>query len=139
MQKRVLVLCTGNSCRSQMAEALWNELGEGQWRAWSAGSNPAGYVHPLAVKAMGELGIDLSNHESKSLQGFVDEPFDLVVTVCGNAREACPAFPAATQMLHWPFDDPAYARGTEDERLAEFRQIRDQIRERISCYLSGER
>lgn len=122
-----------------MAEALWNDLGEGQWRAWSAGSDPAGYVHPLAVKAMGELGIDLSEHESKSLQGFVDEPFDLVVTVCGNAREACPAFPAATQMLHWPFDDPAHARGTEDERLAEFRHVRDQIRERISSYLSGEK
>lgn len=137
--KRVLILCTGNSCRSQMAEALWNELGEGQWRAWSAGSNPAGYVHPLAVKVMAEQDIDLSKHESKSLQQFVDEPFDLVVTVCGNAREACPAFPAATQMLHWPFDDPAHATGTEDERLAEFRQVRDQIRDRISGYLAGKK
>lgn len=136
--KRVLVLCTGNSCRSQMAEALWRDLGRGEWEAHSAGSNPAGYVHPLAVKIMGEVGIDLSRHESKALEQFRDQPFDVVVTVCGNAQEACPAFPGAKQMLHWPFDDPAHAEGSEDAKLAVFRQVRDQIRDRISRYLSGD-
>lgn len=136
--KRVLVLCTGNSCRSQMAEALWRDLGRGEWETHSAGSNPAGYVHPLAVKVMGEVGTDLSRHESKALEQFRDQPFDVVVTVCGNAQEACPAFPGAKQMLHWPFDDPAHAEGSEDAKLAVFRQVRDQIRDRISRYLSGD-
>ena len=136
-KKRVLILCTGNSCRSQMAEALWNHLGKGEWEAVSAGSQPAGYVHPLAVQVMGEAGIDLAEHESKSLQRFQNEPFDLVITVCGNAKQACPAFPGATQTLHWPFDDPAHADGSDEQRLAVFRRVRDQIRDRISLYLSG--
>lgn len=134
--KRVLILCTGNSCRSQMAEALWNHLGRGEWDARSAGSKPAGYVHPLAVTAMAELDIDLSRHESKSLEPFLDQSFDLVVTVCDNAHEACPAFPGARQTLHWPFDDPAHASGSDDEKLAVFRTVRDQIRARIERYLT---
>ena len=133
--KRVLILCTGNSCRSQMAEFLWNDLGRGGWRAVSAGSNPAGYVHPLAVKAMGELDIDLADAESKRLDRFVAEPFDLVVTVCDNAKESCPVFPAATRTLHWPFRDPAHATGTDDERMAVFRAVRDEIRDRIARFL----
>lgn len=137
MTKRVLILCTGNSCRSQMAEALWNHLGGRAWQAVSAGSKPAGYVHPLAVRVMQELEIDLSQHESKSLEPFRDELFDLVVTVCDNAQEACPAFPGAKEMLHWPFDDPAHATGAEAERLAEFRRVRDEIRDRIASYLAG--
>ena len=132
----VLILCTGNSCRSQMAEALWQTLGQGTWRAASAGSRPAGYVHPLAVRVMHELGIDLSGHTSKSLDRFVNDDFDLVVTVCDNARDACPVFPGAKQTLHWPFDDPAHATGTHDERLAEFRRVRDEIRNRVRRYLS---
>jgi arsenite methyltransferase len=136
MTKRVLILCTGNSCRSQMAEALWNEVGKGQWQAFSAGSNPAGYVHPLAVRAMAELGIDLAGYRSKHLNEFEGEPFDLVVTVCDSAKESCPIFPGAKQMLHWPFVDPADAEGPEEQRLAVFREVRDHIREQITNFLT---
>jgi arsenate reductase len=136
--QRVLILCTGNSCRSQMAESLWQSLGKGEWRADSAGSRPAGYVHPLAIRAMRELGIDISAHSSKSLDQFRDQAFDLVVTVCDNAREACPVFPGAMETLHWPFDDPADATGTEEERLVEFRRVRDEIREKIEDFLNVE-
>src|SRR5688500_8164105 len=100
MKNRVLILCTGNSCRSQMAEALWENLGEGSWEAESAGSRPSGYVHPLAIQVMTELGIDISQYASKSLDQFRDQLFDLVVTVCDNAKEACPVFPGAKQTLH---------------------------------------
>lgn len=135
--KRALILCTGNSCRSQMAEALWNDLGRGEWQAVSAGSNPAGYVHPLAVRAAGELGLDLSGAQSKHLDRFKDERFDVVVTVCDNAKEACPVFPGATRVMHWPFPDPAHATGTEDEQLVEFRAVRDSIRERIRGWMAA--
>ncbi len=133
--QRVLILCTGNSCRSQMAEALWESLGKGEWEAESAGSKPSGYVHPLAIKAMHELDIDISTNTSKSLDQFQNEPFDLVVTVCDNAQESCPVFPGAKQTLHWPFDDPADATGTEDEQMVVFRRVRDEIRHRIESYL----
>lgn len=103
MNKRVLILCTGNSCRSQMAEALWESLGADQWQSASAGSKPAGYVHRLAVKAMRELGIDISSNTSKSLEQFQDEAFNVIVTVRDNAQEACPVFPGASETLHWPF------------------------------------
>jgi arsenate reductase (thioredoxin) len=135
--KRVLILCTGNSCRSQMAEALWNNLGQGKWQAFSAGLKPAGYVHPLALQVMSESGFDLSQNRSKHLDEFLDEPFDLVVTVCDNAKAACPVLPGAKQVLHWPFDDPAHAGGTKAEKLVVFRSVRDQIRTRISEYLEG--
>ncbi len=114
--KRVLVLCTGNSCRSQMAEELWESLSKGAWQAESAGSKPSGYVHPLAIEAMRELDIDLSENTSKSLVQFTDQDFDLVVTVCDNAKESCPVFTGATQTLHWPFDDPADATGSDEEK-----------------------
>ncbi len=133
--RRVLILCTGNSCRSQMAEGLWKRLGAGRWEAVSAGSKPAGYVHPLAVQAMQECGVDLTRYVSKSVDAFRDSEFDLVVTVCDNAREACPVFPGAKQTLHWPFDDPAHASGSDDEKMLEFRRVRDQIRGRIEQYL----
>lgn len=139
MTKRVLVLCTGNSCRSQMAEALWEMLGDGQWQSASAGSKPSGYVHPLAVRAMGELGIDISQQVSKSLDQFRDEPFDLIVTVCDNAKEACPVFPGAKETLHWPFDDPADATGNDDEKMVVFRRVRDEIKESIQNYLTNRR
>ena len=133
---RVLVLCTGNSCRSQMAEALWESLSQGSWQSESAGSRPAGYVHPLAIRAMQELGVDLSAHTSKSVDEFQGQDFDLVVTVCDQARESCPAFPGAQQTLHWPFDDPAGATGTDDDKMRVFRRVRDEIRQRIETYLN---
>jgi arsenate reductase len=136
--KRALILCTGNSCRSQMAEALWEKLGDGQWRSESAGSKPSGYVHPLAIRAMQELDIDISENTSKSLDRFQNETFDLVVTVCDNAKESCPVFPGAMETLHWPFDDPADAPGTDDEKMVVFRRIRDEIRSRIQDFLVSE-
>lgn len=135
--KRVLILCTGNSCRSQMAEAIWQELGKGDWQASSAGSDPAGYVHPLAVRVLSEIGIDISTNVSKSVSQFEGEHFDLVVTVCDNAKSSCPVFPSATEVLHWPFEDPAHATGTDEKKLAVFRQVRDQIRQTIADYLGS--
>jgi len=137
MPKRVLILCTGNSIRSQMAEALWRELGEGEWETFSAGSHPSGYVHPRAVLAMGEIGIDISDQESKSAEEFVDDAFDLVVTVCDNAREHCPVFPGATRMEHWPFPDPT-AMPSGADGMDGFRRVRDAIQERIETFLDDE-
>lgn len=136
--KRVLVLCTGNSCRSQMAESLFRKLGGGAWEAFSAGSKPAGYVHPLAIRAMSEVGVDLEAAASKSLDAFVREDFDLVVTVCDNAAEACPAFPGAARLVHWPFEDPADAEGDEDAQLVVFRAVREQIAARIGKFLETD-
>ena len=138
MTKSVLILCTGNSCRSQMAEGFWNELGEGRWEAVSAGSNPAGFVHPFAIKVMKETGIDLSHSRSKSLNEFKDDKFDLVITVCDIAKESCPIFPGAKETLHWPFDDPADATGSQEEQMTVFRTVRDQIREQIAGYLAEQ-
>jgi len=118
-----------------MAEALWQQEGQGVWEAASAGSNPAGYVHPLAIRAMAQVGIGISSNESKHVDGFKNEPFDVVITVCDGARESCPVFPSAKQMLHWPFEDPAGAEGNEEQKLAVFRAVRDQIRDRIKQYL----
>ena len=135
--KRVLVLCTGNSCRSQMAEELWENLGAGEWQAESAGSNPSGYVHPLAIEAMKELDIDLSENTSKHLKQFTDQQFDLVVTVCDNAKESCPVLNGATHTLHWPFDDPADATGSDEEKMKIFRRVRDEIKTKIQNYLNN--
>ncbi|MCP4943680.1 MAG: arsenate reductase ArsC [Planctomycetaceae bacterium] len=137
MTKRVLILCTGNSCRSQMAEFLWNHLGEGDWVAESAGSNPAGYVHPLAIAAMKELDQDLSNATSKHVDQFLDQPIDLVVTVCDGAKESCPTLPRVAEAFHWPFFDPADAEGSEQEQMQVFREVRDEIRTRIEHYLAS--
>ncbi|QDT28869.1 arsenate reductase ArsC [Gimesia panareensis] len=136
--KRVLILCTGNSCRSQMAEELWESLGKGEWEAESAGSKPSGYVHPLAIEAMRELEIDLSENTSKHLDQFTEQQFDLVVTVCDNAKESCPVFSGATQTLHWPFDDPADATGTDEEKMKTFRRVRDEIKTKIQTFLADE-
>ncbi len=138
MKKRVLILCTGNSCRSQMAEFLWNRLGGDDWTAESAGSRPAGYVHPLAIKAMQDLGEDLSQAQSKHVDQFLQQPIDLAVTVCDSAKESCPVMPAVKQTLHWPFFDPADAVGTDEEKLQVFRQVRDQIHAKIEAYLQAE-
>ena len=135
--KSVLILCTGNSCRSQMAEVIWNQLGDGQWQASSAGSQPSGYVHQNAIQVLQELGFPTDGLHSKSSNQFTNTPFDLVVTVCDNAQQACPVWPSAKQLLHWPFPDPADASGSDDEVLAVFRDVRDQIRDRIADYLSN--
>ena len=136
MKRRVLILCTGNSCRSQMAEAWWRKLGGGHWEVHSAGSRPAGFVHPRAAAVMREAGMDLSGHHSKSVEAFRGQTFDVVVTVCDGARDACPSFPGGTVRLHWPFEDPAKATGDSAERDAVFRRVRDAIRERIEAFLA---
>ncbi|MGO9274084.1 MAG: arsenate reductase ArsC [Terriglobia bacterium] len=132
--KRVLVLCTGNSARSQMAEGLFRREGEGQYEVQSAGTKPS-RVRPEAIAAMKEIGIDISGHRSKSVDEFVGQPFDYVVTVCDNARESCPVFPAGTERIHWSFEDPAIVQGSESERLAAFRSIRDKIHEHIRQFV----
>ena len=137
MSKRVLILCTGNSCRSQMAEYIWNQLGGSAWVAHSAGSHPAGYVHPLAIEVMKEVDQDLSAAESKHADQFVNEPIDLVITVCDSAKENCPVFASARESLHWPFRDPADAQGSDEEKRVVFRNVRDQIKQRIEQYLES--
>jgi arsenate reductase (thioredoxin) len=118
-----------------MAEGLWNQLGQGEWRAVSAGSKPAGFVHPLAIAAMHELQIDIGQNVSKHMNEYQDWVIDLVVTVCDNARETCVVYSKAKMSLHWPFEDPAHAEGTEVEKMIVFRRIRNQIRDRIHSYL----
>lgn len=120
-----------------MAEVIWNDLSSGRWKAVSAGSNPSGYVHPLALKALQEIDLPIEGLHSKSSEPFTNEPFDLVVTVCGNAKEACPTWPSAKQLLHWPFFDPADATGDESEQMEVFRKVRDEIRERIQSWLQS--
>ena len=127
---RVLFLCTHNSARSQMAEAFLNELGGGRFQAFSAGTEARG-LHPLAVQAMAEAGIDISVQESKTLERFADERFDLMITVCDEANEACPYFPNARERRHWSFPDPSAAGGDDDTRFAAFVAVRDAIRERV--------
>jgi arsenate reductase len=137
-KKRVLFLCTGNSCRSQMAEGLVNHyLGE-IWEAYSAGTQPAGYVHLLAVQAMLELGINLFGYRSKSVDEFRDTHFDMVITVCDDAAENCPVWLGQGKVVHIGFPDPARATGSCAEQLAVFRQVRDAIREQVLGYLEKE-
>jgi arsenate reductase len=139
MKKRVLFLCTGNSCRSQMAEGLVNHYLGGEWEAYSAGTEPAGYVHPLAMEAMAELDIDISCQVSKSADEFRNEKLDLVVTVCDDAAENCPIWLGSGSKLHIGFDDPARATGSEEERHAVFCRVRDEIRQAMYHQLaSGE-
>ncbi len=126
--KNVLFLCTGNSCRSQMAEALVNHYLGSTWRAYSAGTRPAGYVHPLAVRAMAELGVDITAARSKHPDELRDVIFDLVITVCDNAAEDCPLWLREGRVIHQPFADPARAEGTEEERMVVFRRVRDAIK-----------
>jgi arsenate reductase len=130
-KKRVLIVCTGNSCRSQMAEGwVRHELGE-RWEVASAGTHPAGEVAPLAVRAMGEVGVDISAARPKHWAPFLDQRWDLVVTVCDSARESCPLFPGATEQIHVSFPDPVSAVGSEKERLVVYRAVRDDIRARL--------
>jgi arsenate reductase len=130
-KKRVLVLCTGNSCRSQMAEGWINNLLGGQWEARSAGTAPAARVHPLAVRAMAEVGVDIGSGKPEHVGVYLDQPWDLVVTVCDSAQEACPTFPRPVPKLHISFFDPAVAEGSDDQKMAVFRRVRDEIRDRL--------
>src|SRR4028119_2116620 len=127
---KVLFLCTHNSARSQMAEGLLRHLAGDRFEVMSAGTE-ATQVRPLAVRAMNELGIDISGQESKTMERFLGDTFDYVITVCDDANEACPIFPGAKRRLHWSFEDPAQARGSEEERLWVFQSVRDEIKERI--------
>ena len=135
----VLILCTGNSCRSHLAEGILRAAAGDILTVHSAGSKPAGYVHPLAVRVMQEIGIDLATHTSKHMNEFLSAPVETVITVCGNADQACPVFPGQVNRHHWPFDDPAHATGTEAEVLAVFRRVRDEIRRAFEAYADGRR
>jgi arsenate reductase len=136
--RRVLFLCTHNSARSQMAEGFLRELAGDRFEVASAGTEARG-LNPLAVQAMAEEGIDISLQESKTLERYVNEPFDLVVTVCDEANESCPYFPNAKERRHWSFPDPSAVRGDDDTKFAAFRAVRDAVRERIERELLGVR
>jgi arsenate reductase len=135
---RVLFLCTGNSCRSQMAEGALRQLAGDRFEVASAGTTPT-RINPTAVRVMAEIAIDISEQRSKSVVEMMGEHFDYVVTVCDNAREACPVFPGRATKLHWSFDDPASAEGSEEERLEVFRRVRDEIVSSIREFISARR
>ena len=133
----VLVLCTGNSCRSHIAEGILRRASKGRFEVASAGSNPSGYVHPLSIKVMEEIGIDISGHHSKHMDEFLDKEVTTVITVCGNADQACPTYPGQVSRHHYPFDDPAHAEGGEEEQLEVFRRVRDEILAVFTAYADG--
>ena len=139
MKPTVLILCTGNSCRSHLAEGILHAAAGDLLNVQSAGSKPAGGVHPLAVRVMKEIGIDISGHHSKSLNEFLQQPVETVITVCGNMDQVCPVFPGQVNRHHWGFDDPARATGTEEEKLAVFRRVRDEIKKVFEAYAAGRR
>ena len=136
-KRRVLFLCTHNSARSQMAEGLLRHLAGNRFEVVSAGTE-ATQVRPLAIRSMGEIGVDISGQESETLDRYLDQPFDYVITVCDDAKEACPFFPGASARLHWSVEDPSRAAGSEEERLAVFRRVRDELRRRIERELATE-
>ncbi len=133
----ILILCTGNSCRSHIAEGILRRAIGDAAEVQSAGSKPAGYVHPLAIEVMKEIGIDISGHRSKSLNEFMDRKVETVITVCGNLDDTCPMFLGQVKRHHWPFDDPAKAVGTDEEQLAFFRRVRDEMRKVFRAYAAG--
>lgn len=132
---RVLALCTGNSCRSQMVEAWFHRLAEGRVEAFSAGVRPTGHVHPMAIRAMAQVGIDIGGARSKSVEEFLGQPFDYVITVCAPAAEACPVFPGRAARLHWPLDDPADVQGDGAAWLQAFSHLRDEVEARVRSFL----
>ena len=133
----ILILCTGNSCRSHLAEGVLRAaVGEAAEVA-SAGSVPAGFVHPVAVEVMAEIGIDISGHTSKHLNEFLERDVHTAITVCGNVDQVCPVFPAQVEEFHWPFEDPAKTGGSEEEIRAVFRRVRDEIREKFEAFAIG--
>ena len=133
-QPLILILCTGNSCCSHLAEGILRAAVGDACTVASAGSAPAGFVHPLALAVMKEIGIDISAHTSKPLDEFLASEVDTVITVCGLADQVCPVFPGPAQKFHWPFEDPAKAAGSEAEKLAVFRRVRDEIRAKFVAY-----
>jgi arsenate reductase len=135
----VLILCTGNSCRSHMAEGILRHAAGDLFEVFSAGSKPAGYVHPNAIAALAELGIDISKHTSKHMNEFQTREIHTVITVCGNADQACPMFTGQVNRYHWGFSDPAHATGTEEEIMSEFRRVRDAIKLVFEAYAAGYR
>lgn len=135
----VLILCTGNSCRSHFAEGILRAAAGDLIQVASAGSHPAGYVHPLAIEVMSEIGIDIFEHRSKHLGEFLNQQVETVITVCGKADQACPMFPGQVNRYHWSFDDPAQASGTDEEKMAVFRQVRDEMRRVFDAYAAGRR
>ena len=135
-RKRVLILCTGNSARSQMAEGLLRNIAGDRFEVASAGVAPT-HVRPEAISVMNEIGIDISQHRSKSVDEFIGQEFDYVITVCDNANEQCPTFPANTQRIHWSFADPAAVEGGEATRLAAFRLVRDEIQQRLRSFAAS--
>jgi arsenate reductase len=137
MKKRVLFLCTGNSCRSQMAEGLLRHVAGGRFEVASAGTHPQG-LNPGAVAALREIGIDIAHQQSKHVDHFAGEQFDFVITVCDRAKESCPIFPSASSILHWSFDDPASAQGSAEERAAVFRRVRDEIAVHVGGFVQKE-
>ena len=130
----VLILCTGNSCRSHMAEGILKSVAGKSLNVQSAGSNPAGYVHPLAIKALEEIGIDISSNTSKHMNEFLQQDVETVITVCGNADQACPVYPGQVNRFHWPFFDPAKAEGSEEEIYEKFKTVRDEIQKVFTDY-----
>ena len=139
MKPTVLILCTGNSCRSHLAEGLLRASAGDFLTIASAGSKPAGFVHPLAIQVMREIGIDISGHHSKHMNEFLNQPVETVITVCGKADQVCPVYPGQLNRHHWGFDDPAHAVGTEAERLEVFRRVRDEIKMVFQAYADGRR
>lgn len=139
MKPLVLILCTGNSCRSHLAEGLLRHVAGDFLKIASAGSKPAGYVHPLGIKVMAEIGIDISAHTSKHMNDFLSRDVETVITVCGNADQACPMYPGQFNRHHWPFDDPAHATGSEEEIMNVFRRVRDEIKAVFTAYADGRR
>jgi arsenate reductase (thioredoxin) len=142
MKRRVLILCTGNIARSQMAEGLWRHFGGIEWEVFSAGTRPrpggaGSQVHPLAIRVMAEHGIDISGQQPKPVDAFVGEKFDVVVTVCAQADQECPAFPTAAQRERWPLDDPAIAGDDPEQQLAIFRRICDEAAQRIRAFVDA--
>ena len=133
-KKRVLFLCTHNSCRSQMAEGLLRHYGEDQFEVFSAGTSPS-RVHPMAVEVMAEKEIDLAGQQSKSIDQFLEQGFDFIITTCDDARDKCPAFPGRGKTLHWGLEDPAAAEGMSEEKLKVFRRVRDELEELIRSHL----
>ncbi|HWR50387.1 MAG TPA: arsenate reductase ArsC [Bryobacteraceae bacterium] len=131
--KRILVLCTGNSARSQMGEGLFRHIGGGEYDVESAGTNPS-RVRPEAIAVMKEIGIDISGQRSKSVDEFAGQRFDYIVTVCDSARDKCPVFPGTAERIHWSLEDPAAVEGGEEDRLAAFRRIRDQLRTQVKSF-----
>ncbi|MFN0141243.1 MAG: arsenate reductase ArsC [Pyrinomonadaceae bacterium] len=135
-KERVLILCTGNSARSQMAEGLLRHIAGDKFDVESAGTI-ASFVRPHAIAAMAEIGVDISGHRSKCLDEFLDTAFDYVITVCDNANETCPVFPGPARRIHWSFDDPAEAAGSEEKQLAVFRRVRDEIADKLRAFASS--